>query len=159
MYDKNDSKNIDLVADENHSKNKIQNTPINNNFEERLSIIENNINESQINNSPSLNKQQIIDIIKEQNNTQKLSNNNESVEINKKYLEERMNILEKLYGPKKKTRGNIEEGITSKIQKLENKIDSNNKEFEPYKSKIDTIDDTIETKIDNYLKDEDKTEL
>ena len=156
VYDKNDSKNIDLVADENHSKNKIQNTPINNNFEERLSIIENNINESQINNSPSLNKQQIIDIIKEQNNTQKLSNNNESVEINKN-IEERMNILEKLYGPKKKTRGNIEEGITSKIQKLENRIDSNNKEFEPYKSKIDTIDDTIETKIDNYLKDEDKT--
>ena len=68
-----------------------------------------------------------------------------------------MDILEKLYGPRQKTRGNIEEGITSKISKLENTINKNKTDLQPTINKVNKMESTINTTIDNYLKDETNT--
>ena len=68
-----------------------------------------------------------------------------------------MNLLEKLYGPRKKTRGSIEDGYSAKIADLQSKIESNKLDLQPTINKVDNIENTIDTKIGNYLEDNAKT--
>ena len=98
----------------NNLNNKINSLNVDNKLtkEKIINIIENYITKDEITNR-----------INEQNND---NSDNKLTDKNKKSLQKRRDILEKLYGPRRQTRGSIEEGITDKIRQLNEKLDTNN---------------------------------
>ena len=118
----------------------------------KIITIQNENNEER---DSELTRSQVIEIINNEN-TKKSQTSSKSIDYNKN-IEERMNILERTYGPVKKPRGQIEKGLTGEIEELKTKVVLNKTELKSLENEVKNINKTIETKIENYLRDETKT--
>ena len=131
---------------------------------ELIDINSTNLNTPNINtyNNNGITKEEVVKIIESykyitEDDHDNIKKDYELEEKDKKSLKQRMNLLEKLYGPMRK-REIIEEGYTEKMSQLETKIKENEENLIPFKNKLNKIEENTDIQIQQYLKDATKTQ-